>query len=130
MTAKATKPVMPNLPNMPVVNVEALVAAHGKNMEAFAQAGKIVAEGAQAVSRRQAEIVQDHFKTMATEVETLMKGGPKFDLPVDKAKTAYQTAMTQAEELYGIGVKAQKEAFEVLNARALASIDEISKSAA
>jgi len=118
------------MPNFPVINVDALVAVQGKNVEALTQAGRVVVEGAHAVARRQVEIAQDNLKATVAEVEAMLKAGPKLELDVDKAKAAYQTAIAQAEELYGIAAKARKEAFDILNARALANLDEVGKLAA
>lgn len=133
MATKATvntTPVRPTLPKLPVINVEALLAVHGRNVEALTQASRIVVEGAQAVGKRQAELAQANVQTLMAELEASLKAAPRLDAQVDRAKSAYQAAVVQAEELYELGAKAHKEAVAVLNARALAQFDDVSQLAA
>jgi hypothetical protein len=121
-------------PTLPTVDVQALVAIHGRNVEALTEAGRIVGAGVEAMARRQAEIAEQGFKSVVTEVEALLKAGPKLELkpvlPFAKARETYAGAVSQAEELVEMGGKAAREAYEVLKARSIAQIDEIGKLAA
>jgi phasin family protein len=121
-------------PALPTVDVQALVAIHGRNVEALTEAGRIMGAGVEAIARRQAEIAQAGLKTVLAEVETVLKAGPKVDpkaiVSPAKAREAYAGAVAQTEELVEMGSKAAREAYEVLKARSIAQIDEIGKLAA
>lgn len=118
-------------PGLPVLDVQALAAAHGRNLKALAEAGRIVGAGVQAVARRQAEIAQGGLQAVIAEIETVLKAGPKVDvkaaLPVGKAREAYVGAVAQAEELVELGGRAAREAYAVLKARSIAQIDELGR---
>lgn len=114
---------------LPTVNVEAWLATQGKNVEALAAAGKILVDAAQLVARRQAEMAQGHVQTFQAEVKGLFDGRTPLpanpQLPLEKAQAAFATAKAQAEELQGIVVGAQKEAFEIVRARLLANFEDV-----
>ncbi len=61
-----------NNAKIPGLDVEAILAAQKKNVEAMIGANQIVAEGYQAVAKRQAELAQTTFQETQARVTDLM----------------------------------------------------------
>ena len=87
-------------PAMP--DMEAVLAAHKRNLEALSDANRVALEGAQAVARRHMEIMQS---TMSGLTETL-KDISVSDTPAARAskqadllKQAYENAVSNTREL-------------------------------
>lgn len=108
---------------IPSVDIDSLVGASRKNIEALGEANKIAFEGYQAVARRQAEILRE---TM-TEAAGLLRGGAVRD--VGKApevlKQALESALANMRELAEMTSKANSEAFEVISRRLSENLDEL-----
>ncbi|GLR65733.1 hypothetical protein GCM10010909_04110 [Acidocella aquatica] len=105
-------------PAMP--DMEAVLAAHKRNLEALSEANRVALEGAQAVARRHMEIMQS---TMSGLTETL-KDISVSDAPAARAakqadmlKQAYENAVSNTRELGDLIQKANSEAMEKLNHR-------------
>ncbi len=105
-------------PSMP--DMEAVLAAHKRNLEALSEANRVALEGAQAVARRHMEIMQS---TMSGLTETL-KDISVSDAPAARAakqadmlKQAYENAVSNTRELGDLIQKANAEAMEKLNHR-------------
>jgi len=106
------------LPAMP--DMEAVLAAHKRNLEALSEANRVALEGAQAVARRHMEIMQS---TMTSLTDT-MKGMSVTDKPADRAakqaellKQAYENAVSNTRELGDLIQKSNTEAMQKLNHR-------------
>jgi phasin family protein len=106
------------VPAMP--DMEAVLAAHKRNLEALSEANRVALEGAQAVARRHMEIMQS---TMTGLTETL-KGMSMTDKPADRAakqaellKQAYENAVSNTRELGDLIQKSNTEAMQKLNHR-------------
>ncbi len=104
----------------PMPDMEAVVAAHKRNLEALADANRVALEGAQAVARRNMEIMQ---ATMANLAAT-MKSISVSDSPANRAakqtdllKEAYENAVANTRELGDLIQKANAEAIQKLNNR-------------
>ena len=65
---------------MPTFDWEALMAANRKNMEAFAQANALAAEGAQAILRRQGEILKGAMEDANRSLKTMLAEGTPEEL--------------------------------------------------
>ena len=105
-------------PAMP--DMEAVLAAHKRNLEALSDPNRVALEGAQAVARRHMEIMQS---TMSGLTETL-KDISVSDTPAARAakhadllKQAYENAVSNTRELGDLIQKANSEAMEKLNHR-------------
>ena len=114
------------IPGMP--DMEAVLATHKRNLEAFAEANRVAMEGAQAVARRNFEIMQD---TM-TELTESMKSLSVSDAPANRAakqadmlKHAYESAVNNARELGDLIQKSNAEAVQKLNSRFSEAMTEI-----
>jgi phasin family protein len=106
------------VPAMP--DMEAVLAAHKRNLEALSDANRVALEGAQAVARRHMEIMQS---TM-TGLTATMKDMSMTDTPATRAakqadllKQAYENAVSNTRELGDLIQKANTEAMEKLNHR-------------
>jgi phasin family protein len=113
---------------LPGVDMTALVESQKKNIAALTQATQIATEGATAVSRRQAEIVQDAIKQAAAMMGNLNLSGSPEDVLAKRAelvRATFESALANARELAEMVGKANAEAFEVIKRRMSDSFEEI-----
>lgn len=106
------------LPAMP--DVEAVLAAHKRNLEALTDANRVALEGAQAVARRHMEIMQstmtglsETLKDLATASTPSTRAAKQADL----LKQAYESAVANTRELGDLIQKSNTEAMNKLNTR-------------
>jgi phasin family protein len=106
------------VPAMP--DMEAVLSAHKRNLEALSEANRVALEGAQAVARRHMEIMQS---TM-TGLTTSLKDISVTDTPATRAakqtdllKQAYENAVSNTRELGDLIQKSNTEAMSKLNHR-------------
>ncbi|HTI83318.1 MAG TPA: TIGR01841 family phasin [Acetobacteraceae bacterium] len=114
---------LPALPDM-----EAFLAANRKNIETFSAANRVALEGAQAVAKRQMEMVQ----TTMSEIADAMKELASADAPQAKAakqaellKQAYQRAVAHMKELSDLIRQSNAEALALINKRFEEAMDEV-----
>ncbi|MBU6500116.1 MAG: phasin family protein [Rhodospirillales bacterium] len=114
------------LPGAP--DMEKVLAAQKRNMEAFSAANRIALEGAQAVAKRHMEIMQ---QTM-TEMTETMRALASTEAPQAKAaqqaemlKRAYAHAVANTKELSDLIQHANGEALALLNQRFAEAMDEV-----
>ena len=117
---------MPSIPAMP--DMEALAAAQRKNIEAFSAANRVALEGAQAVARRHMEILQQSVAEMTEAMKALSAA----DAPQDKAakqaelaKSTYEKAVANLQELAELIQRSNSEALGLLNKRFAEAMDEV-----
>lgn len=118
---------MPSMPNaMP--DMEALASAQRKNIEAFSAANRVALEGAQAVARRHMEILQ----ASVTEMTEAMKALATAEAPQDKAakqaelaKSTYEKAVANLQDLADLIQRSNSEAIALLNKRFAEAMDEV-----
>lgn len=87
---------------MPAFDWEALMAANRKNMEAFAQANALAAEGAQAILRRQGEILKATMEDANRSLKTMLADGTPEDRvtrQTEAMKTAFEAAISNYREM-------------------------------
>jgi phasin family protein len=114
---------MPAPPDM-----EALMAAHRRNLETLSAANRVALEGAQAVARRNMEIMQ---QTM-TELTESMRNFATVENPsaraarqADLLKAAYERAVANMQEIGDLIQKSSGEALGLLNRRFSEALDEV-----
>jgi phasin family protein len=114
------------LPAMP--GMEALLSAHRRNMETFSAANRIALEGAQAVAKRNMEIMQqmmtemsDTMRTLATAESPQIKAAKQTEL----LKSAYERAVSNTKELSDLIQRSNSEAISLLNHRVTEAMDEV-----
>jgi phasin family protein len=110
------------------VDMEGLVAAQRKNVEALAQANQLVVESMQAIARRQSEIFRSMMEEASTAMREVMAAGSpeeKAAKQTEIAKEAFQRAIVNMRELSELVAKSQNETLEVVQKRVADSLDEI-----
>jgi phasin family protein len=106
------------IPQVP--DIESVLGAHRRNLEALSEANRLALEGAQTVARRHMEIMQ---ATMSGLTQTLREIAAT-DTPNERAakhaellKQAYENAVSNTRELGDLIQKSHTEAMEKLNQR-------------
>ena len=114
---------MPGLPDM-----QGLMDAHRRNLETIAAAYRVATEGAQAVTRRQMEIMQQSMQ----DVGETMRQLASTEAPQAKAarqaellKASYEKAIGNMRELRDLMQRSNGEAVELINRRFVESMDEV-----
>jgi len=115
------------MPNMP--DLQALAESQRRNLDALTAANKLAMEGAQAVARRNMEIMQQAMGEMSQVVQSLASADGS---PQDKAtkqaellRTAYERAVTNMQEIAELIQRSNGEAVGVLNRRFGEAIEEV-----
>jgi phasin family protein len=112
----------------PGLDIESLVAAQRKNLEALTQANQLAVEGVQAVARRQVEIARQAVDEASTLLrEWTQPGAPEERIAknAEYAKQAFEKGVANARELAELVTKANAEAFNVLNKRVAEGFEEM-----
>jgi phasin family protein len=113
---------------LPGLDVEALMAAQRKNVEAMTEASQLAVESVQAMARRQAEIAQEAVQN-ATEVvrDWTQPGGldERLAKNVDTAKQAFEKGLANIREFNELTTKASTDVFSVIARRVSESFDEL-----
>ncbi len=116
------------MPVMPGFDWEAMMAANRKNLEAFAQANQLAAEGAQAIFRRQGEILKGAMEDANRSIKTMLTDGTPEDRvarQTEAMKTAFEAAISNYREMMEMASKSNAEALTVVSKRVSESLDEI-----
>jgi phasin family protein len=106
------------VPAMP--DMEAVLSAHKRNLEALSEANRVALEGAQAVARRHMEIMQSTMAGLTETLKTLSVSEPPATRAARQAellKQAYESAVSNTRELGDLIQKANAEAMGKLNHR-------------
>ena len=114
------------LPKMP--DVDAVLAAYRKNLDTLSAANRVALEGAQAVARRNVEIMQQTMAELAETVRAMTTaGGPqeKAAKQAELLKTAYERAVANLREVGDLIQKSNSEAMGLLNHRFTEALDEV-----
>ncbi|MFQ5959450.1 MAG: phasin family protein [Alphaproteobacteria bacterium] len=113
---------------LPNVDMDSLVAAQRRNIEAVSAANKVAADGLKALAARQAEVARSAVDEYVAAVRELMAvkdpqaGAAK---QVAFAKSAFEKTVTNMRELAEIATETNVQAFDVLNKRVVEGLDEI-----
>jgi hypothetical protein len=103
---------------------EALLAAQRRNVEAFTNAGKIVADGMRTYAESQVGMMQEAMRNLWGTIQTGSGAGPATMDPSDqlaRMRTAFERVLAQVQELTQLLLKVQGEALAVLNDAAAAN---------
>lgn len=110
------------------VDLEAVVASQRKNLEALTAANQAAVEGIQTVARRQGEIMRQAMEATSEAMKELMtmgSPGDKAAKQTELAKTAFERAIANMRELAELVTKSNTDAFDIINKRVTASLDEL-----
>lgn len=113
---------------IPGVDFQALAATQRRNLEALVAANQLAVEGAQAVGRRQAEIMKQTIEETVAAVQSAFDQTPpeqKLAKQAELAKVAFEKGLSNARELAELVTKSNREAFELINKRVAQTIDEL-----
>jgi phasin family protein len=115
------------VPSMP--DFQAFAEAQKRNLDALTTANKLAMEGAQAVAKRNMEIVQQAMGEMSQAVQSLAAadGSPqdKATKQAEMMKSAYERAVANMQEIAELIQKSNGEAVGVLNRRFGEALEEV-----
>ncbi len=114
---------MPAMPDM-----EALMAAHRRNLETLSAANRVALEGAQAVARRNMEIMQQTMSELTEGMRQFTATEPPQSRAVrqaDMLKSTYERAVANMQEIGDLIQRSNGEALELLNKRFVEAVDEV-----
>lgn len=109
---------------MPGLDTAALAAAQQKNIDALTAANKRAIEGYQALAKRQTEIFQEAMADAAASMKT---GSVAAMADPNAAKQVVEKAVANLRELSEMMSKTNTEAFELINQRMTANLEEFRK---
>jgi phasin family protein len=112
----------------PGLDIESIVAAQRKNLEALTQANQLAVEGVQALARRQVEIARETVDEVSSLVrEWTQPGAPEERIVknAEYAKQAFEKGVANAKELAELVTKANSEAFNVIQKRVAEGFEEL-----
>ena len=111
-----------------MMDMEALMAAHRRNLETLSAANRVALEGAQAVARRNMEIMQQTMSELTEGMRQFSTAEPPQARAVrqaDMLKTTYERAVANMQEIGDLIQRSNGEALELLNKRFAESVDEV-----
>lgn len=114
------------LPAMP--DMEAFVAANRRNVETFTAANRVAMEGAQALARRNMEIMQQSMADLTEGMKSLATTeGPqaKAAKQAEMLKQAYERAVANMQELRDLIQQSNAEALALINQRFVEAMEEV-----
>jgi phasin family protein len=114
------------LPAMP--DMEAFIAANRRNIETFTAANRVAMEGAQAIARRNMEIMQQSMAELTDGMKALATAeGPqaKAAKQAEMLKQAYERAVANMQELRDLIQHSNAEALALINQRFVEAMDEV-----
>ncbi|MDH3659900.1 MAG: phasin family protein [Alphaproteobacteria bacterium] len=114
--------------SVPGVDWQEIMASQQKNIAALTEANQRLIEGAQAVMQQQSAIMSKAMAELtAANQELMQEGDPqagaqkRFDL----AKTSFESAVGNMQELAELAGQSNSEAMEIINKRAAEAFEEI-----
>jgi phasin family protein len=114
--------------NMNGIDYEALVTAQRKNFDAVAAANQTMMANMQTILQRQADIFRETMETASNLMQDAMATGTpeeKLTRQTQLAKSAYETATRNMQELADMVSTSQSECIKAINQRVTASFDDL-----
>ena len=112
----------------PEIDWQELMAAQQKNWEALGQANKVWSEGTRKVVQREVEILQNALAEAAAASKDMLQEGDAraaAEQRLDLAKSTFEKAVSNIRELSEAAGRANRDALDVIQKRALEGFDEI-----
>jgi phasin family protein len=109
------------------IDVEALMACQGRNIEALSQANQLAVEGMQAVATRHIEIARQAVEDVSALLRDLAQPASPEDRVTkntEYAKQMIEKSVSHGREITMLATKAGTEAADVLRKRASEGLDE------
>ena len=120
MFAEMKPPAMPDM--------ESLMAAHRRNLETLSAANRVALEGAQAVARRNMEIMQQTMSELTEGLRSFSSGESAQSRATRQAellKSSYERAVANMQEIGDLIQQSNGEALNLLNKRFSEAVDEV-----
>ena len=112
----------------PSFDFEAAFSSQRKNVEALTAANQVAFQGAQAVFRRQVELVREAFDKFGSVSKDFTAPGSAEEKLVKQAelgKAAFESALANAREIGELVQKTSEDAMELISKRVAANFDEV-----
>ena len=116
---------------LPTVDVDGLLEAHKKNIEALANSASVISEGARSVAEKNKEIFEAGLHELAAIARDYRPLAAEADLAekrVEFAKKVFDAIAKNARDVNDIANQSTKEASRIFQDRLKTSIDEIKAS--
>ena len=113
---------------LPSFDVDAMIAAQRKNIEAITAANQVAFEGVQSIAKRQVEIARkaaEELSQVARELTAVGSPEDKIARHAALTKDAFETAVANLRELSGIAQKANTEAVDLISKRVVENLEEV-----
>lgn len=113
---------------MPRVDVEAIIAHHRKNIEAFQKSASASVAGAQSLMAKQREILQETLREVTDMAQSYRISGNPQEMMTkqgDFARKTFEAAVKNAGEVAEIVTNSGRESIEILRQRIQESMEEI-----
>ena len=111
---------------VPGVDMNAIIEARRKDMEALMAANVATYEAVQALAKKQTEILTQALQSAQENSQKLTSGGlPAPAKQAELVRTAYDKAVADMKELAEMARKAQTDIMEAITKRAQQSLQEI-----
>lgn len=97
---------------------QTLLEAQRRNLDAFTNAGQIVADGMRTYAERQVAMVQESMQSLWRELQANAQKPQTAAAPaehIERMRAAFERVVAQVQELGNLLVKVQTEAISVLN---------------
>ena len=110
------------------VDMQALLAAQRKNIEALTAANQLVVQGMQNVAKRQSEILAQAMAEVATAAQQLASAGSPQERTAKQtelSQRAFEKALANMRELAEMISQSNTQAFEVVNQRVSESLEDL-----
>lgn len=108
--------------------MDMLMSAHRRNLETLSAANRVALEGAQAVARRNMEIMQQTMAELTDGIRQITGGdNPQLRAArqTEMLKSAYERAVANMQEIGELIQKSNGEAMGLLNRRFAEAMDEV-----
>lgn len=115
---------------MPSMDMDGLIAAQQKNMQALVEANKAAAAGYQDLYKRQISIFEETMaavKDQVGEMQSQAATAEGAQKNAELVKAGFEKAISNMKELAELAQKANMEAFEIVSARVKESLAELKK---
>ena len=115
---------------VPGVDVNALMEARRKDIEALVTANRQAYEGMQLLAHRQAEMLKEamaEWQAVTDEMMSTQSPGASAAKQAELGKQTFEKALANMRELAEIATKSQSEAWEVVTRRFHENLEELKK---
>jgi phasin family protein len=117
---------------MPGLNMDAMIAAHQKNVSALVEANKAMMSGYQELYKRQVALVEESLakaKDQVLEMQSQPMSTEQASKNMESLKASFDKISADVRELTELAQQANTQAFDVIRGRFEEAMDEFRKTA-